>query len=104
MITFDWDDCDMETIAQRMSYLEKLYPKQRILFRESASKKGFHCKVMNVKNDFFLRLNLLDDRQRIKLDQMRELEGLPINILFDRKDYKFLFWKFTRKAGEWKEW
>jgi len=98
MITLDWDEPD--NLFFRISQLKLMFAETNveIYFRKSAS-KGYHIKIMGVKNDYDLRKRLWDDQKRIEIDKEREKLGLPINILFDQKVYPD---GEVKRAGIWR--
>ncbi len=61
--------------------------------RKSSSGRGLHVKVKKLPDDYFLR-NVYDDPARVKLDDERRFEGMPVNNLaWDVKNGK--------RAGAW---
>lgn len=78
-----------------------------IIFRKSASKKGYHFTVLKDGKQLFLpkekviriRKRFGDCYGRLECDILRSKFGLPIGILFN---HKAKFGKKFRFAGKWK--
>jgi hypothetical protein len=103
MITLDWDNTSVKDfeikIGEVLSYLNKYYDnKPEVYYRQSSNKEGYHVKILGVENNYSLRAIFGDDEKRLKLDIMREKEGLPINVLFTKKIYPD---GSVKEAGEW---
>jgi len=77
---------------------------QKIEYRKSASKKGWHIKILCSKNCDKCR-RLFDDSTRYKADKNRDFFG--DNVLWDKKVYYIplkngKIKKIIKTAGEWR--
>lgn len=101
MITLDLDN--EEHIMQKLHNVKLFFSgveNLRIVYRSSSHAGHYHIKIYGVKNNYDVREILGDDKKRIILDKNRELQGLPINVLFTIKRYPNGEIKFS---GPWKE-
>ena len=105
MITFDIDKATKKKLIQKARLVKVLYPKSKVLYRLSSSKKGGHIKVLGVsldeKEEVQIRSLLGDDEHRIFKDGDRRFFGLPRQMMFDIKA-NLRTGEFKR-ADEWRE-
>src|SRR3990167_5714029 len=97
--TLDWDNCSEETFNERMNTIRNIYPMNRIKYRQSSSKTGYHVVIFGGAIDWptckLMRRALWDDQDRLRIDNDRQKEGVIFNQLAGTK--------FNKKAGEWTE-
>ena len=105
-VSFVGLDIDLKSKKNLNKVLDKVrifFPKEKILVRESSSRKGYHIKVMKevtILENVLYRALLDDDNTRIKLSLLKLVMSngseKHFDLLFDEKNNK--------KAGEWKAW
>lgn len=98
MITIDLDNNSITLVNILIKCLKKRYPDKKIYYRKSCS-KGYHFKILGVKNNYYIRALYGDDIKRIEIDKDREKKGLGINVLFSQKTYPN---GEIKKAGKWR--
>lgn len=88
-LTLDWDKITLDEALKRLRKIRKKFPNKEIQFRTSCRGKGIHIIVLNLPYSFNklieLRKQFWDDPKRIELDIERHKDGLPCNVLFNKK-------------------
>jgi len=103
-IPFVGIDIDLKSKKNLNKVIDKVktfFPNEKVLVRESSSRKGYHIKIMKevtILENLIYRALLDDDNTRIKLSLLKLTMSngteKHFDLLFDEKNNK--------KAGDWK--